>query len=206
MGRHPKALAWATAGLLTCALLAGCPMTPVDDGGAISDGGGGDGGGARDAGATDAGDVGPDAGASACDVDGFGPTAGGNYLTTGLGDFLLLYDGTEPPLRKVQLELYGGSRTPLTHTIAGENFSDCEVCLSLLDACASPTGECDVQYFAEVGTVSITTYDDGLIEGVLTGIEAVEVTIDPDTFVSTPVPGGGRWCLEALTFSQVVEE
>lgn len=159
----------------------------------------------EDGGAPVGSDAGDDAGSDAhCDIDGFGPAIGGNYLTTGLGDFLLLYDGTDAPLRKVQLELYTGGREPIEHTIAGENFADCEVCLSLLDACESPSGDCDVQYFAEAGEVELTTFSDTLIEGTLRGIEAVEVTIDPDTFVSTPVPGGERWCLQALTFSQAV--
>ncbi len=146
----------------------------------------------------------PDGGAGpGCDLDGF-TAADGDYLTTGLGDFVLLYDGDTAPVRKVQLELYTGSRSPFVHAFTGENFATCSVCLSLLDDCDGTQGDCTVQYLAQSGTVELTAYNDTAAEGTFTGVTAIEVTIDPNTFESTPVPGGQGWCLDTLAFATVV--
>jgi len=48
---------------------------------------------------------------------------------------------------------------------------------------------------------SVTLEDGAAFEMKATGLKFIEVTIDFDTFVSTPVTGGETWCVDDWTVS-----
>src|SRR5690606_6334547 len=59
-----------------------------------------------------------------------------------------------------------------------------------------------VTYEVYEGTLDVTVNDDedtGPFEATLTNARAREVTIDTDTFVSTPVEDGRIWCIDSYT-------
>lgn len=189
------ALAW---------LLTACPPPDVVDAGGDgedpSGGGSSDGGSPEDAGTVDGG---PD---GRCDYQGF-TVAGSDYLTTALGDFVLLYDGPlDDEIGKVQIELYTGMREPGTLPITDANFADCTVCVSILASCVDQGDGCEAHFLARAGTLELTTYDDTTAAGRLSGVEAVQVTIDPDTAVSTVVEPVIGWCLDELVFEAVLPD
>ena len=45
----------------------------------------------------------------------------------------------------------------------------------------------------------------GNMIGTIANLEAIEVTIDPATYTSTPVSGGQTACLDSMSFTAVVE-
>ena len=57
-------------------------------------------------------------------------------------------------------------------------------------------------FTADSGSLVITSIGTtgGQFAGSLSNVELIEVTIDPSTFVSTPVPGGENWCLSEYNF------
>ena len=57
-------------------------------------------------------------------------------------------------------------------------------------------------FLANSGTIEITSIgtSGGQFTGYLADVELIEVTIDPSTFVSTPVPEGENWCISEYNF------
>ena len=103
----------------------------------------------------------------------------------------------------VTIELYGtngGLTGPGTVEITGDetNYATCRNCVRGSRDCDASL--CATEFMARAGTLTITAIEQPSISGSLTGVELVEVTIDPQTFVSTPVPGGESWCIDSLSF------
>ncbi len=186
---------------------AGCPApASMTDAGEspVAELTGQDAGDAQDAGAVDL-DAGSDGGQqNACELAGISPVVG-DFLTTSQGDFAFLYDGESGSIKKLQLELYGHTRTSDSFVLSGENFADCSVCLSIFDGCDGQQGECTRHFLAQSGLIELTTYNDTRLAGSISGVEAVEVIIGDD-YQSTPVPGGAGWCLDSLEFNVVLPE
>ncbi|MCX5746810.1 MAG: PPC domain-containing protein [Proteobacteria bacterium] len=123
----------------------------------------------------------------------WGTTLTNTDLGTGVGDSLL------------RLEFYGGLATTLTGAIdltAGEqsNYSTCAACVRVLTLTADNM-DIAKQYFQDGGTLNLTEDPTTNLHmlGSLSNVSLIEVTVDPMTFVSTPVVGGTCTTLAALT-------
>jgi hypothetical protein len=97
---------------------------------------------------------------------------------------------TSPPALIVLGVLLPDTGTFTLGTNADANYSTCDRCLLVREHAA---GADDRFFFASSGTLYIHPSSDvihGVITAELTDVTMTEVTIDPDTVVSTPVPDG----------------
>jgi hypothetical protein len=153
--------------------------------------------------------VGPDADMSHCDELGFHPAdelaapfeGGGGYRYNA-------YSSSQPPTDVMSIQMYEGydpPESPGTYSLNGSNYATCGLCLLLFKNCG--TQECEKTYYADVGDVELTALGSGLgstFSGILHDVEFKEVTIDDQTFESTPVPGGETWCVSSFSFNQTL--
>lgn len=192
--------------------------------GSGASGGAGASGGSIGSGASSAGGHSSTAGTGGGVSQGGGGQGGGSPCSqtiqvTGVDAFrtaaINIYAGqTLPPLGgaapdRLNLEFYAELATsPITGAIdlaAGENvnYGTCSTCvLAVQDLPESESDPDPIVYFAISGTLDIgaTTFAETdedphyIMGGSLTNAKLVEVVIDPDSFVSTPVPNGR--CIE----------
>gem|GEM_PF-3488975 len=143
-----------------------------------------------------------------CDRTGF--TVEGDAAAYDPDAQLLVYAAyqTSNPADYLSFELwqrFGGPTTPGSYVLTDENYETCSTCL-LIDTDCTAT-ECQKTFLAVSGGVDLA--DLGVVgdffTGTLTDVKLVEVTIDPDTYVSTPVPGGETWCLDSLSFDMLID-
>ncbi len=81
-----------------------------------------------------------------------------------------------------------------------DNYATCERCLQLCMDVNQSTFDCDKWFFQSAGTIVVNAPpEDGALDVTVSGLRVVESVVDPDTFESTPVPGGQ--CFD-LSFSQ----
>jgi len=126
------------------------------------------------------------------------------YLATGdrRGYIALTDDGVPRDQLRIELyqtEEYGGASTVGTYDLDGINYADCGNCIRVRTGCDADG--CDKQYYADAGRLVIERWEvGGKFEGHLEDVVLKEVTIGDD-FVSTPVEGGGEWCLDQFRFS-----
>ncbi len=175
--------------------------------------GGGGGGAAGAAGASGSGGSGGSAGSPACveiklgaglqpAEDIFGDIFG--YVTTSVAPDIVVPGG----LDEFQLHLYGTSLelpplVPGTFNLGAgieTNFSSCAHCVLVFSL--DTEGGTSKTFFQQSGTLNLTDVDDPLTADAaasMTNLKLVEVTIDPNTFASTPVPGGA--CLTMANYS-----
>ncbi|MEC9466031.1 MAG: hypothetical protein VX834_09620 [Myxococcota bacterium] len=101
-------------------------------------------------------------------------------------------------------EQYGGPSTPGSYSLEGFNYADCGLCLLATLGCTSQG--CDTYFYADAGALDITAFgqDGQAFTGVMRDVIFREVTIDPQTYQSTPVPGGQVWCMDGYTFDVTV--
>ena len=168
-------------------------------------------GGNTDGGTT--GDGGSDSqgsGDGTCDRDGFRAAtqeAGGD------GQGLMMYmakTAETSPFDMLQIQLYqaapyNGAAAPGEYSVNGTNYSDCGNCILAFSGCSDPTQPCEKTYFADLGSLNISAI--GEAGSMMTGtINATfrEVTIDGQSFQSTPVQGGETWCINDYAFSATV--
>lgn len=106
----------------------------------------------------------------------------------------------EIQIASFQADPYYGPSTPGTYSLNGNNYSDCALCVLLLESC-DEAYSCDTVYFADVGSVQISAMSGANtpFAATLSNVVFREVDIDPNTYVSTPVPGGATWCVDGLT-------
>ena len=114
---------------------------------------------------------------------------------------------TSDPYDVLLIELYQGSpyngaTTPGTYSLAGSNYENCGNCVRMQTQCSKASQSCAKQWYADEGELVITEIGDGTFAGEFKNIVLKEVTIDPNTYVSTPVPGGEVWCIPSLPFSE----
>jgi hypothetical protein len=108
-----------------------------------------------------------------------------------------------------ELELYKGyaafSMSPIapgTYQITGEelNYASCGVCPRIFtDYDPATMMNADQQYFATGGTVIIDSITPNFT-GSVSNLTFEEVTVNPTTFMSTPVPGGCQTAVMGTTF------
>ena len=193
---------------------------------AVSGAGGssGEGGNASGAGAGGEGGA-PLAGGGAAGADGAGGAAFDCTMTESFGTLADLngdasVNGTEGALLYsaalpnadltsdlLHLELYPGlgafpnDLTTLTnHVISGDdlNYGTCGLCL-LLYGDVDDQGAQTASYFVTAGTVTLTSVA-GRLTGTLKNATFQQVTINTDTFETTPVPGGCTTSITSLPF------
>ena len=127
-----------------------------------------------------------------------------NFATS--DDFRHLVEITAPALGGeagdfLSLEFYGSNHIGSFELGAGDNanYSSCLQCiLAYVDDGSGP--------FFFQATGSLTVYGDptnSVLDAELSDVTLMEVTIDPETYVSTLVPGGD--CLHILTASLVTD-
>ena len=139
-------------------------------------------------------------------VGGSGNIFSTDAISPDLGDLdAALLDG-------LQIEFWGGG--PHTGTFdlgsatVNDNFATCGQCFRAFEDIDPDTGAANKVYFQSAGTMVVDATADptnGLLLATLSGVTLVEVTVDADTLVSTPVVGGG--CLAVtgpITIQSVV--
>jgi hypothetical protein len=98
---------------------------------------------------------------------------------------------------------YYGPSSPGSYSIEGNNYEDCSLCLLIYAGCGETS--CEAYFFADAGTVMVNSNMDvgQPFSAVLSDVVFREVTIDPETYRSTPVSGGQTWCVNSLELSAV---
>lgn len=143
---------------------------------------------------------------SLCDVSGFGE--GEVSLDNSLPSFIGGYKVRESPVEPGRFDIlsvqvypeapYNGPTTPGTYAIDGSNYADCGLCILVYASCDSNLSNCATTYFATSGSVVIDALppQSADLDLTLSGVELEEVTIDANSYVSTPVADGSLWCME----------
>lgn len=131
----------------------------------------------------------------------------GAFTEDGDGDFAVYLSASTPSqgdaavADRFGLELYSSAIDPAfngedTGTFdlaagADANYSTCSRCIRVVvDATAPTPGKVFFQSGGSIDIASATSPVEGNIDATLTDVTLVEVTIDPTTYVSTPVVGG----------------
>jgi hypothetical protein len=104
---------------------------------------------------------------------------------------------------------FGAPTTPFEFD-AWENYETCATCALLFDCPDVTDIDVDVCTTFEVfsGTLDVTVNASeatGPFVATLTNARAREVTLDTDTFISTPVENGRIWCIDAHTIDVTSE-
>jgi hypothetical protein len=91
-------------------------------------------------------------------------------------------------------------------TTDDQNYETCQTCLLMGQNCTANAG-CDSYFLATSGSVEITAVDlaSNILAGRLVGAELEEVTVDFDTYISTPVANGASWCVADVAFDTTPE-
>lgn len=100
------------------------------------------------------------------------------------------------PQDRLLIQFINGANTGAF--ILGDNYETCNECVLINTSCT--LNACLKIFLAESGTLTITSTNSPF-EGYLSNVKLREVTIDPFTFVSTPVPGGEELCIDLYLFS-----
>ncbi|MFW5878227.1 MAG: hypothetical protein ACOCVR_00275, partial [Myxococcota bacterium] len=140
-----------------------------------------------------------------CDVNGF--TAASESVEFDADNDLMVYEadnGSTEPIDYLAIEWWVGydfsTLAPGTYTLgtgSNDNYATCSTCVLIMDDCTDGSG-CAKFFFASAGTVEITEIgaDGTPFSAVLNDVELAEVTIDSETWESTPVANGETWCLD----------
>jgi hypothetical protein len=88
---------------------------------------------------------------------------------------------------------------------ANRDYATCSTCVLAYAGC-DDTDTCARVYLATAGTLTVSAMSTGgRFAGSVTGLRLVEVTMDPDTYATTPVAGGETWCVPTLAFDTPIE-
>jgi len=130
---------------------------------------------------------------------------GSAYMYSGI------YEGSSatPPASLLGVELwpdFGGPTAPGTYTFDDTNYATCGLCGIAMTNCT--TTACEKSFLITSGSITITELGaiGGNFAATVSNLSGIEVTIDPDTYTSTPVAGGETWCADAATLSAPVTE
>ena len=106
---------------------------------------------------------------------------------------------TELQIMSYQADPYYGPTGPGSYDLSGLNYADCALCMLVVQSC-DESYNCAKGFFIESGTLEIDQMSSygGTFGAALVNASFVEVTINPDTYESTPVVGGERWCVDRL--------
>lgn len=139
-----------------------------------------------------------------CDHVGF-ESLGGETASHDSGLQLLYYQAdsnSSSPLDYLTIEIYqslGGPTSTGSYPIPDENYETTNLAVLVYYNC---DGGCEKTFLANSGTIDISSIgtSGGQFTGTLSDVELIEVTIDPTTYVSTPVPAGEDWCISGYQF------
>lgn len=177
--------------------------------------------GTTDAGTTDAGttDAGTDAGTTpTCRAGNFGNAGAlqGTAQANTAATFIAYYGelNTDPMQDVLSIQLYAGYGVftgdagvrPGTYTLSGDetNFATCGACVQIFADVNPDGGAGGERYMATGGTLTLTSTQ-GTLTGSLSNANLVEVTVDPNTFVSTPVPNGCTSSISSASFTAPIQ-
>ena len=128
---------------------------------------------------------------------------------------LFLYqarDSEAAPFNELQVasymaEPYFGPSSPGTYSLEGSNYATCALCVVLVTGCDDGYS-CDTVFFADAGTVDIVAMGDvgTPFSAVLEDVVFQEVSLNPTTYESTPVPGGDTWCVDGFTMDLTTQQ
>ncbi|MFH1437985.1 MAG: hypothetical protein ABIJ56_19915 [Pseudomonadota bacterium] len=139
------------------------------------------------------------------------------YESTGTSTLWMYFGNIEgasddPPFSFLGIELwpdFGGPYLPGTYDFTQDDYASCSLCGLVSTGCAHEGEElmCEKELLAIAGSVELTQVGEigETFEGGVSDMFAIEVTIDWETFESTPVPGGETLCIESMDFSAPVE-
>ena len=169
--------------------------------------------------ANDTGDVDEDTDApdtdtgSGCDFNGFESVNEQIQRQEGGGSSSAIYLSTDAELNQLSIEIYedfGGLGVAGEYEITDQNYADCGNCV-LIRVCNNETCSNPSQIFlARSGTLELLAPAelfgelDANFEGTLRAVTFTEVTINADTFTSTPVPNGETWCVDLFEFNSPI--
>ncbi len=160
----------------------------------------------------------PDVGPDMADTDMGGPCSRNGYTLVqqavdwDAANGFFIYSGFNGdrmpgvPFDKLSFEIYpdfGGIVDAQNFTFLGQNYSDCGTCLLIFADCMQGVG-CDKTFLVDSGSVAVAaagTNQDDPFAATFSDLVFSEITFDPDTFVSTPVPGGETYCINMLDAS-----
>ena len=117
------------------------------------------------------------------------------------------YSSETAPFDILAIEMYsgeyGGPEGPGSYEIDGSNYQDCGLCVLIYQGVEGQSA--NKTFYASTGGVEISEWDEATntITATLTNAEFQEVTINDNTFVSTPVAGGETWCISSITLEGV---
>jgi hypothetical protein len=113
----------------------------------------------------------------------------------------------------IALELwpsYGGPSSPGTYPFTDANYSTCGLCGLYESGCVydGVSTTCAKTYLLTGGTLTLSQLGTvgGSFSGSAASLRGTEVTIDPSTYVSTPVTGAGTLCINSAPISASVVE
>jgi hypothetical protein len=111
------------------------------------------------------------------------------------------------PFDQLSLENYpsqGGLIRGGQWTFTGQNYANCGVCVLIYQNVNG--GVPDKIFLAESGTLNLTSIGGvgSQLTGSFTDLVLIEVTIDSQTFISTPVPNGDNWCIDTYSFDVTI--
>jgi hypothetical protein len=138
-------------------------------------------------------------------------TMGEQWCDTFEGDYVYsgFFEGSSsrPPSSVLSVELWtamGGPHAPGTYAFDDTNYANCGLC-GILDVNCSAT-TCDRTFLITSGIINITSIGavGELFTATVTHAEGIEVTIDPGTYTSTPVPLGQTFCFDSAVLSATI--
>jgi len=126
-------------------------------------------------------------------------------------DDVLVYQAvatTVPSVLIIELwQAFGGPLMPGIYSIEDDtlnsNYSTCHTCVLIVDS----TGTSERIFYATFGEIDIDSIGPvgTLFAGTLSNANLIEVTIDPVTFESIPVPNGETRCIDSFSFNALIE-
>ncbi|MEW5849637.1 MAG: hypothetical protein AB2A00_12535 [Myxococcota bacterium] len=101
----------------------------------------------------------------------------------------------------------GGTVTTGTFELTGEdlNYATCGICVLLSTEYDADTGSFLDDYFATGGSVTLNSVE-GNLTGSLSNVTFQQVTIDPDTYESSPHPSGCQSGITATSFDAPIQQ
>lgn len=124
----------------------------------------------------------------------------------------MAFSTTAPPgdmmvLDSYQGAPYWGASEPGSYSLAGSNFADCSACLLIWYQC-DENYACEKAFLADEGALDIRSMNGvgSTFSATLHGVVFREVTIDSETYESTPVAGGDTWCLDGFQLEAATEQ
>jgi hypothetical protein len=114
-------------------------------------------------------------------------------------EFYPALDGSTPS------PLAGPGTYPIAATPGDQNYETCQTCVLIRENCGE--NGCETTYFATGGSIEVASIDkaNNIINATLSDLVLVEVTIDAETYSSTPVANGKVYCIDSVSLDTTPE-